>query len=377
MNILFYIDRYPGVGGIENVSTIIANELKKSYNIFVISNTQQENIPCPQFVHLLKMPDAKDELSKSNLLYLINSIHIYQINAIVYQDSYGHTDVNLCKAVEQTGVKLFVFEHNSPLFIYNKRDLDSIMTFKGFLRRILHPLLLYKEIRRKRHLLNNSTKYILLSKQFIPEFCKLVGAQAEDPRIMYINNPAISTEINKSVKKENVILCVSRLAQEKCVDKMLAMWRILSTQLPDWRFTIVGDGPERNRLEQYVSRHSVQRVEFTGFATPTKYYQKAKIFWMTSKYEGWGMTLIEAMQQGCVPIAFKTFSSIVDIVDNDINGYLVSPNDITAFINYTISLADNENQRMSLSNRAKEKINDFSLEKIIKEWTLILNSLNP
>ena len=143
MNILFYIDRYPGVGGIENVSTAIINILSKYHSIFVISNYQQSGIECPTFVNLLKMPNSENEKSYQNLDYLLKIIRSYKIDKIVYQDSYGNTFLNLCKAIEITNKPLFVFEHNSPLFILNKRNLDSFFSLKGFLRRFLHPYLLH------------------------------------------------------------------------------------------------------------------------------------------------------------------------------------------------------------------------------------------
>lgn len=368
MNILFYIDRYPGVGGIENVSTAIIGKLQQYHVIYVISNCQQVGVECPSFINLLKMPDSNNEESSQNFNYLLDIIKKYGIEAIVYQDSYGNTYSNLCKAIEETKLPLYVFEHNSPLFIYNKRDLDPITTAKGLLRRLLHPYLLHKEIARKRCLLEHSKKYVLLSKHFIPEFCNLIGADVHDTRITYINNPAKPIEYGATILKENIILCVTRLAQEKCVDLMINMWADLSTQLPDWRFVVVGDGPEKPKLEGIVKKNNIPRVKFTGFAEPTKFYQKSKIFWMTSKFEGWGMTLVEAMQHGCVPIGYETYSSIRDIIDSGRNGYLVNPDDETTFKEYTVQLAKDDNHRSILADLAVKKTEVFSVNTIINKW---------
>lgn len=374
MNILFCIDRYPGIGGIEFVSTEIIKELRKYHNIYVVSNMQQEGIECPEFVNLLKMPDCNNELSSDNLTYLISAITEKRIDAVVYQDSYGSTNINVCKAVELTDVPLYVFEHNSPLFVFNKRNLDPITTQKGFLRHVFHPYILYKEIKRKRYLLEHSKKYVLLSKQFIPEFCNLIGADVDDNRITYINNPAIVVDEDTHIKKENIILCVSRLAQEKCVDKMIRMWSNIADKLKDWRFVIVGDGHERRELEKMVISDNIPRVEFVGFAKPTEYYQKAKIFWMTSKFEGWGMTLIEAMQQGCVPIVFQTFSSVKDIIEDGVCGYLIQPDNYFSFECKTKLLTHNDTLWNALSENGKKKTLQFSMSKVILDWNKLLKS---
>lgn len=372
MNILFYIDRYPGVGGIENVSTVIIKELCKEHTVFVISNIQQEGVECPKFINLLTMPDKEDELSHNNLVYLEEVIEEKQIECVVYQDSYGRTERNLCKALEGKNIPLYVFEHNSPLFIYNKRALEPITTPKGLLRRILHPYLLLRDVKRKRYLLGHANKYVLLSKQFIPEFCKLVGVDINDERITFINNPILPLEAADYAKKENIILCVSRLVKEKCVDKMIYMWKDLYPQLPEWRFIIVGDGPERQKLEQTLRVQNIPRVEFVGFTQPTHYYQKAKIFLITSKYEGWPMTLLEAMQHGCVSIAYHSFSSLTDIIDNGVNGYVIDANDYQTFEEKIIDLAHNEQLLHSLSSSAIRKSKVFGIGNIIGHWLKLL-----
>lgn len=222
-------------------------------------------------------------------------------------------------------------------------------------------------------MLNHAKKYILLSKQFIPEFCKLVGIQINDDRITYINNPILPVNMDVKIVKENIILCVSRLVHEKCVDKVLEIWDMLYEKLPEWKLVIVGDGSERSNLEKIVSDNKIQRVEFTGFTNPILYYQKAKIFWMTSKFEGWGMTLIEAMQYGCVPIVFQTFSSVKDIVVSGENGFLIKPNDIEDFQGKTLELANNENMRVYMEKQGVQKVQKFSVNKIIHQWEILLN----
>lgn len=372
MNILFYLTRYPGVGGIENVTNMIATKLLENNQVSILSHVQQKDIDRLQGVTTYYMPNTNRWETTQNFEFADMLFATNKFDVVIYQDSYASTEHIVCSMTKKYNIPLYVFEHNSPLFIYNKRELDSICTIKGLLRRLLHPYLLYKEVRRKRYLFENSTRYVLLSKRFVPEFCKLIGANRNDSRITYINNPIMSNEVPSELQKENIILCVCRLTREKCVNKMLMMWKRISSELPNWKFIIVGDGPERPKLEHYVKKSLVQRVEFIGFAEPTKYYQKAKIFWMTSKYEGWGMTLIEAMQQGCVPVAYQTFSSISDIIDNGNNGFLILPDDMDSFIVKSVLLAKKENLRIEMSSSAIRKTDNFSIEKIINKWYKLL-----
>lgn len=372
MKILFYLTRYPGVGGIENVTTMIAESLAKTSSIDVVSHVQQDDMQVPSFVQLHKMPDAGQWFTQANYVFADHLVRDNEYDIIIYQDSYAPTEKIVCEVAVKYQVRLLVFEHNSPLFIYNKRDLDPITTPKGLIRHLLHPYLLHQEVKRKRYLLNHSKRYILLSKTFIPDFCKLISVDENDERITYINNPITSSE-SSSIEKENTILCVSRLTKEKCVDKMICIWSNIAGELPDCKFQIVGDGPERSRLEAIVRNNNVPRVEFVGFAKPNEYYRKAKIFWMTSKYEGWGMTLVEAMQHGCVPIAYHSFSSLNDIIDNEVNGVIVPNNNVQLFASKTISIINNKNIFKTLSNQAIQKTMKFNLNYVVQAWEKIIN----
>lgn len=373
MKILFYLTRFPGIGGIENVTNIIVSKLKKNNDISIISHINNNAANPLEGVKLFFMPNNKNWCAKENIQYVQNIIEENNFDAIIYQDSYAPTDKLVCSLSKKYNIPLYVFEHNTPLFVYNKRNLDSIFTLKGFLRKLLHPYLVHKEIKRKRNLLEHSKKYVLLSKQFIPEFCNLVNANTDDERITFINNPILPKGNNNCTKKENIILCVSRLAREKCVDKMIYMWNEISKELQDWRFVIIGDGPEKSKLESIVNKCKIQRVDFIGFANPDSYYKKAKIFWMTSKYEGWGMTLIEAMQFGCVPIVFKTFSSVSDIIISGNNGFLISPENKEDFIKQTLKLSKDEVLRKNMGKCAIKVTDKFSINKIIEQWEELLN----
>lgn len=369
MNMLFYMTRYPGVGGIENVTSLIVNKvISIGEDVAILSHSQQDGVVSPMTgVMLYAMPDESKYFTSANYEFADKVIAEGLFDAIIYQDSYAPTERIVCEMAQKHNIPLYVFEHNSPLFVYNKRDLEPITTVKGFLRRMLHVYLLQKEVKRKRYLLEHCKRYVLLSSLFIPELTRLTRVDVNDERITFINNPIITFDALQ-VKKDNIILCVCRLTKEKRVDAMLYIWKQICKQLLDWRFIIVGDGTERAILEVKVSNEFIPRVEFTGFTISTEYYQRAKIFWMTSKYEGWGMTLVEAMQQGCVPVVWHSFSSVTDIIDNEVNGFVVPDNDVSSFESSVMTLGKNPTMLHRMSDAAREKVKCFELDEIIKEW---------
>ena len=89
----------------------------------------------------------------------------------------------------------------------------------------------------------------------------------------------------------------------------------------DWRFEMIGDGPERQKCEAYIKANGFDFVEMRGYeANPQPFFARAKIFLFPSAREGFGNVLFEAQANGCVPVAFSSYSSVFDIVEHGKNG---------------------------------------------------------
>ena len=370
----FYLTRFPEFGGIGSVTTLITNELsKRGHYIIILSHLKQnKDIGLIKGIPIYYLPDANKWNTPKNYERAKEILESERINTLIYQDSYAPTERIVCNLAKELKLQLFVFEHNSPLYIYNKRDLDSIFTLKGLARRILHPYLLAKERKRKKYLLDNCTKYVLLAKRNINEFCNLIGI-TDNPKLTYINNPILLSPNESYVNKENIILFVGRINRTKGVDLMISVWEKLYKYIPNWKFYIVGDGESKLQLEHQVKSKQIPNILFLGFQNPAPYYAKAKIFWMMSKFEGWGMTLVESMQQGCVPIVYESFSAVNDIIDDGINGYLVPYKNEKGFISQTKSLIDDADKWQSMSENARQKVKQFDVQNIADAWVKLLS----
>lgn len=377
MKLLFYLSRFPAVGGIESVTTTIIRRLKEfGWDIEIISHVHADiNNPLDDII-LHHTPIADYSCGEYNFNFVENIVKNGGFDAIIYQDSYAPTEKIVTSISEKYNVPLFVFEHNSPLFVKNKRDLEPwYRSFKSFLRRPLHPYLLYRDRKRKKLLLRYASKYVLLSKQFISDFREVVGAKTFDryqEKITYINNPIQSraTNIDLTLKKKEIIY-VGRLVEEKKVDRVLDIWRLISHTLKDWSLTIVGSGPLEDELKEKTT--TLERISFEGFQKPDPYYERASIMLMTSKFEGWPMTLLESMQHGVVPIAVNNFSSLIDIIDNELNGIIIPKSDTDEKLGERVmALANNTSKLKRMQANAIIKSEDFTLDVIIKQWRNLL-----
>ena len=163
------------------------------------------------------------------------------------------------------------------------------------------------------------------------------------------------------------------LNKRKGVDLLLQIWNRIEMATADWELMIVGEGEERNNMEKYIKAHNLSRVKLCGFHTDMiPFFSESKILLMTSRYEGFGLVLTEAMAYGCVPVAFNSFASVTDIITSD-TGMLVKPFDINEYSNKVIGLMENNEKLEYMSERCiKRGREKYSLETIIGRWEQIL-----
>lgn len=366
MKILFYLTRYPGYGGIETVTRIISDKLRKrGYEIDIVSHIQQEVEN--QDDNVFSFPDAGSYYTARNMHFFENLLDNGNYDAIVYQDSYAPSERIVVRGASNRGIPLYVFEHNSPNHIYIQ-NYPPLLSVRGILARLNFTRVLRYTIR-KRYLIKGCNKYILLSNAFKPELQSFVGRR-NMCKVGVINNPMKDNDCTP-VEKEKSILFVGRFVDTKRVDMILDIWERLSLRLGDWKLILVGDGPMRSELEMRAAK--LPRVEFAGFQNPLEYYKKSRIFLMVSKFEGWSMTLCEAMQQGCVPVAFDTYASLHDIVSDGETGFIVKPNNMNEFIEKISLLASDLDLYSRFSNECRQSVERFSAEKIADEWETLLS----
>ena len=150
---------------------------------------------------------------------------------------------------------------------------------------------------------------------------------------------------------------------------------MLYNQIPEWSLDVVGDGPNLCDAKQYVCDNGLQNVFFHGFQNPVPFYMQSRIFCMTSSSEGFGVVLVEAMHFGVVPLAFDSYPVVRDIIDNEINGLLITPYDISEYAARIKSLTENDANMLFLSKNAIAKSKAYQIDVISKKWFSLFNEI--
>ncbi len=141
-----------------------------------------------------------------------------------------------------------------------------------------------------------------------------------------IKNTPIKTDLKRKYAKfEFIILMAGRLTREKNIGLALEVFSAIKVRYPTTGLVIVGDGPEKENLKSKIKNLKLgDSVALEDWSDDiTSYYKTANIFLLTSNYEGYGRTVIEAMAADC-PVVMTDVGLAGDIVKNGYNG-MVAP----------------------------------------------------
>jgi glycosyltransferase involved in cell wall biosynthesis len=237
---------------------------------------------------------------------------------------------------------------------------------KGFWKKIVFMQLMNLFYKRVDCIVNQS-------KTMEDDIVKLYNINKDKTRI--INNP-VNLEVekdNSKFKKENYILFVGRLEEVKAIHYIINSFYIISQKFPEYRLKLVGKGSLEKELKDLVNKLGIRdSVDFEGFQGNTiEYYQKAKVTVLTSLYEGFPNVLIESITLGTPIIAFDSPGGISEIVEDNLNGFLV-PYQNQDILSEKIEQSLHENWDQELIKKSAKR---FSNDKILKEWENLLESM--
>ena len=135
---------------------------------------------------------------------------------------------------------------------------------------------------------------------------------------VYIPNAIEELPKKKALLQEKRLVSVGRLSPEKGYMDLLKVYRKLIVNYPDWTLDIVGDGVEKEKLEDYIEKYDLKdKVKLHGFQGKEyidKLLNKSSIYLMTSYTESFGIVLIEAMSHGVPCVAFDSAEGAREII---------------------------------------------------------------
>ncbi|MBU0476961.1 glycosyltransferase [bacterium] len=176
-----------------------------------------------------------------------------------------------------------------------------------------------------------------------------------------------------------IVGTVARLSEQKGIEYLLYASERVIKQFPDITFIIAGKGPLASQLEELSGKLNISRnVKFIGFRKDIpELLSVIDIFVLPSLWEGMPNVVLEAMAAGKPAIATDTGGS-KDIIDNNINGVLVEPENSEALAEAILKLLKNPDERERLGKAAEQRVKEkFPIDKMVSKteqiYTRLLN----
>ena len=383
-NILFLTDIYPGYGGVEKVTTILANQFVKLGHGVSIAYFKPHNI------ELLQELDNRVKLYKldrpvpqrRNKMILRKAIKDDNIRIIINQWCVPFYVTKLCRdAATGLNVKILSVHHNQPNTNFKIKNVEIAMEknvgnkFVNMLK--LHLITMVSRIS-LRLSLHYSDRYIVLAPRFV-SICKQFMAVKNTKKIISLPNPITCPELSHCItKKEKEIIYVGRIEyNQKRTFRLLDVWGKLSVLHPDWKLTIVGDGPDWADFENRIKKQNLKNIHVEGFKSPIPYYQRAACLLLLSEYEGFPLVIGEAMNYSVVPIVLGSFDAIYDIITDKHDGIILKhPYDCDECSNEIDWLINNDGILRKMSYATWQTSKKYSINTVTKKWENLFEEIS-
>ncbi|MCZ4093939.1 glycosyltransferase family 4 protein [Sinorhizobium psoraleae] len=188
-----------------------------------------------------------------------------------------------------------------------------------------------------------------------------------------IANPVDLPDGWQKRRGKNILAAVGRLTRQRGFDLLLEAFSKIAEIHPEWKLVIWGEGDERRSLEALRDALGLQeRVEMPGLTRrPGLWIENADVFVLSSRYEGWGIVLLEAMAAGLPVVSYECDWGPRVMITHDSDGILVPREDVEALAKALARVMADRDLRERLGTRAEASAQRYMPEQILAEWDLL------
>lgn len=269
-------------------------------------------------------------------------------------------DINFINKMKDGSIKLGEIHFNKS----NYREFSD-NRFPAFLQKAIRRYWMGQLIRQLRHL----KKFLVLSYEDAKEWTELTNVEV-------IHNPLSFFPDKQSDGNALQAIAVGRYMPQKGFDRLISAWKIVSEKHPEWMLRIYGDGM-RDQLQQQINSLGIGSKCILEHSVPNiaDKYCESSIFVLSSRYEGFGMVITEAMACGVPPVSFACPCGPKDIIADGEDGLLVENGNIPQLAEKICYLIEHPEIRKKMGERAQVNVQRFKIENIALKWKKLFETI--
>lgn len=366
--VTLFVSNLCTAGGTERVTSILANELVKKYycSIITLFNDKKSFFEISKEVKIINVYSKRQRLRNIFISSIISMIKILkktetQIIIIVGRNN----NIMPLIAGYFSNVKIIFCEHSS--IVANKVKEE---TFKEKIYREFFQFLIIKL----------SYRIVLLTKKEYLLYQQLYNIDKNKLLIIpNFYNDELVYDLRYYNKYSKQIITVGGLNYAKGYEHLINIAKLVFTKHPDWQWHIYGDGEQNYKIQimNLIKQNNLENHVILKGNNSNIYdvYQDYSFFVMTSRYEGFGMVLLEAKAKKLPLISFDINSGPSDIIRDGIDGFLIKPFDCKAMADKICELIEQPKLRQYFSDNTHGNLDKFNKEEIIRKWCDLIDRI--
>ena len=302
-----------------------------------------------------------------------------QINKIFYSDL----------ALEKYWINKIINMNRKTFLITDARPMDDLAIsidksdnlYKIFVKHSIH----LREPYNYDSILRSGNRAVLQNLDEVDAVVLLTNAQKKDLELrygkrhnLYVIPHAYQGKILKPQKKDNKkIISIGRYHKDKQLDHLIKAFKKIVNEIPDAKLEFFGFGVERSNMEKQVEELGLQSNVKINDSTSNPYqeFANAAVSVLTSKYEGFGLVLLESLANGTPVISYNIKYGPSDIITHNETGVLVEPGNIDELAVKLIDLLKDQDKLAKMSSLARKRIDKFSQVEFAKKWSNLLSNI--
>lgn len=373
MNITFILESAFNSGGMERMLATIANALSDTYHITVLTAFNEGRKDYFPFKENVKRVDLHIEKAKIPRLKELKGEYKRRLGDWLVENrqdvtiSLGSMEFFFLPGIKDGSKKVFWFH-----FAFNYDLMTSINSSSKWL---LGYCIGYLKRMRRLMVAKRYDAGVVLTNIDLASWRRYLK------NVVRIYNPLTIDPISVNDYGIRRAIAVGRIQPQKGFDYLVDAWSIIHGKYPDWHLNIYGDGTKEDIsfIENLINdKHLKGVVNLMGSTSDiAKAYSEHSIMVLSSRYEGFGLVLVEAASCGLPLVSFDCEQGPSEIIEEGKNGFLVSPVGNTKGLAEAIcKLIRDENLRKIMGTKAKQVSEPFSLDNITNEWIEFFHNLN-